>query len=67
MNEPDVVNKMMVHLGLQKGNAVLGIFQKYITGHFKGAPGASTMNGSIQVLHSGLFPGNRNADKLSKS
>ena len=38
-NESDAIDKMM-HLGRQKGNAVLGIFQKYLTGHPKGAAGA---------------------------
>ena len=66
-NESDAINKMMMHLGRQKGNAVLGIFQKYLTGHPKGAAGAWMMNGAIQVLNSGLVPGNRNADNVDKN
>jgi fatty acid synthase subunit alpha len=66
-NESDAINKMMMHLGRHKGNAVLGIFQKYLTGHPKGAAGAWMMNGAIQVLNSGLVPGNRNADNVDKS
>jgi len=39
-NESDVICQQMVHLGRKKGNALLGIFQKYLTGHPKGAAGA---------------------------
>jgi len=63
-NESDTLNKMMIHLGRTKGNALLGIFQKYLTGHPKGAAGAWMMNGGIQCLNSGLVPGNRNADNV---
>lgn len=66
-NESDAINKMMIHLGRHKGNAVLGIFQKYLTGHPKGAAGAWMVNGAIQVLNSGLVPGNRNADNVDKN
>lgn len=65
-NESDVICQQMKHLGRKKGNAVLGIFQKYLTGHPKGAAGAWMMNGCLQVLNSGLVPGNRNADNVDK-
>ncbi|KAI9845580.1 MAG: 3-oxoacyl-[acyl-carrier-protein] synthase [Sclerophora amabilis] len=65
-NESDVICKQLAHLGRQKGNAVLGIFQKYLTGHPKGAAGAWMFNGCLQVLNSGLVPGNRNADNVDK-
>src|SRR2546421_4144090 len=61
-NESEVLCKQMKHLGRKKGNALLGIFQKYLTGHPKGAAGAWMFNGCLQVLNSGLVPGNRNAD-----
>ena len=63
-NESDVLCQQMKHLGRKKGNALLGIFQKYLTGHPKGAAGAWMVNGCIQVLNSGLVPGNRNADNV---
>ena len=63
-NESDVICQQMKHLGRQKGNAVLGIFQKYLTGHPKGAAGAFMFNGCLQVLDTGLVPGNRNADNI---
>ena len=66
-NESDAINKMMMHLGRQKGNALLGIFQKYLTGHLKGAAGAWMMNGAIQILNLGLVPSNRNADNVDKN
>ncbi|KAH7138994.1 hypothetical protein B0J11DRAFT_501178 [Dendryphion nanum] len=65
-NESDVICSQMRHLGRTKGNALLGIFQKYLTGHPKGAAGAWMFNGCLQVLNSGLVPGNRNADNVDK-
>ena len=63
-NESDAINKMMTHLGRKKGNALLGVFQKYLTGHPKGAAGAWMMNGALQIMNSGIVPGNRNADNI---
>ena len=65
-NESDVICQQMKHLGRKKGNALLGIFQKYLTGHPKGAAGAWMFNGGLQVLNSGLVPGNKNADNVDK-
>ncbi|CRG88720.1 fatty acid synthase subunit alpha, fungi type [Talaromyces islandicus] len=65
-NESDVICQQLKHLGRKKGNAVLGIFQKYLTGHPKGAAGAWMLNGCLQVLNSGIVPGNRNADNVDK-
>lgn len=63
-NESSVICQQLRHLGRKKGNAVLGIFQKYLTGHPKGAAGAWMLNGCLQVLNTGLVPGNRNADNV---
>jgi fatty acid synthase subunit alpha len=65
-NESEVLCKQMKHLGRKKGNALMGIFQKYLTGHPKGAAGAWMFNGCLQVLNSGLVPGNRNADNVDQ-
>ncbi|KAH0325133.1 fatty acid synthase subunit alpha, partial [Aureobasidium melanogenum] len=65
-NESDVICQQMEHLGRKKGKALLGIFQKYLTGHPKGAAGAWMFNGCLQVLNSGIVPGNRNADNVDK-
>lgn len=65
-NECDVLCKQMKHLGRTKGNALMGIFQKYLTGHPKGAAGGFMINGCLQTLNSGLVPGNRNADNVDK-
>lgn len=65
-NESDVICQQMKHLGRKKGNALLGIFQKYLTGHPKGAAGAWMFNGCLQVLNSGFVPGNRNADNIDQ-
>jgi fatty acid synthase subunit alpha len=65
-NESSVICQQLAHLGRTKGNPVLGIFQKYLTGHPKGAAGAWMMNGCLQVLNTGLVPGNRNADNVDQ-
>ncbi|KAJ2906353.1 putative fatty acid synthase subunit alpha protein [Zalerion maritima] len=65
-NESSVICQQLAHLGRKKGNAVMGIFQKYLTGHPKGAAGAWMMNGCLQVLNTGLVPGNRNADNVDQ-
>ena len=65
-NESEVICRQLEHLGRKKGNALLGIFQKYLTGHPKGAAGAWMFNGCLQVLNSGLVPGNRNADNIDQ-
>ncbi|KAI1082891.1 hypothetical protein F5B20DRAFT_530768 [Whalleya microplaca] len=65
-NESSVICQQLRHLGRKKGNALMGVFQKYLTGHPKGAAGAWMFNGCLQVLNSGLVPGNRNADNVDK-
>lgn len=65
-NESRTLCQMMEHLGRKKGNAMLGIFQKFLTGHPKGAAGGWMMNGALQCLNTGLVPGNRNADNIDK-
>ncbi|KAI0483302.1 fatty acid synthase subunit alpha [Xylariaceae sp. FL0804] len=65
-NESSVICQQLRHLGRKKGNAVMGIFQKYLTGHPKGAAGAWMFNGCLQVLNTGLVPGNRNADNIDE-
>lgn len=65
-NESATINEMMKHLGRSEGNPVIGVFQKFLTGHPKGAAGAWMMNGALQILNSGVIPGNRNADNVDK-
>ncbi|GAO46578.1 fatty acid synthase alpha-subunit [Saitoella complicata NRRL Y-17804] len=65
-NESDAISKQLTHLGRKKGNAVLGVFQKYLTGHPKGAAGAWMLNGALQILNTGIVPGNRNADNVDR-
>ncbi|KAJ8124175.1 hypothetical protein O1611_g9425 [Lasiodiplodia mahajangana] len=63
-NESSVINQQMTHLHRSEGNPLFVICQKYLTGHPKGAAGAWMFNGCLQVLESGLVPGNRNADDI---
>ena len=55
-NEGDVICKQLRHLGRSKSNVILGICQKYLTGHPKGLAGAWMFNGALQVLDTGLVP-----------
>ncbi|KAI7866261.1 fatty acid synthase [Spinellus fusiger] len=66
-NESRVLDTQLKHLGRSKGNALLAIAQKHLTGHPK-APAASWMaNGIMQTLLSGTVPGNRNADNVDEA
>lgn len=63
-NESNVINQQMEHLGRTSGNPLLAISQKYMTGHPKGPAGAWMLNGCLQILQTGIVPGNRNADNI---
>ncbi|THC93898.1 hypothetical protein EYZ11_006616 [Aspergillus tanneri] len=67
LNEATVIQMQMTHLGRSKGNPLFTISQKYLTGHPKGAAGAWMFNGGLQVLQTGLVPGNRNADNIDQT
>ncbi|XPS80623.1 Fatty-acyl-CoA synthase system [Ascochyta lentis] len=63
LNEGRVITQQMDHLQ-RRGPPLLAICQKSVTGHPK-APAASWMlNGCLQVLGSGLVPGNTKADNV---
>lgn len=66
INESEVLNKQFVHLGRTPGNVCVGIFQKYLTGHPKGAAAGFMFNGVLQVMATGIIPGNRNADNIDE-
>ncbi|TPX18964.1 uncharacterized protein E0L32_011357 [Thyridium curvatum] len=65
-NEIKVFQQQLCHLGRTKGVPVMGVFQKHLTGHSKGAAGAWMLNGCLQILNDGLVPGNRNADNIDE-
>ncbi|KAF9776600.1 hypothetical protein IL306_005198, partial [Fusarium sp. DS 682] len=66
LNETEVLQKQLSHLGRQDGNILPAIFQKYLTGHSKGAAAAWMLNGCVQALDSNIIPGQRNADNIDK-
>ncbi|KAF7712320.1 PKS/NRPS-like protein biosynthetic cluster [Penicillium ucsense] len=66
LNETDVIQKQLAHLGREDGHLLYCIFQKYLTGHSKGAAAAWMLNGCLQTLGSGLIPGQRNADNIDE-
>ncbi|KAL3469428.1 hypothetical protein BJX99DRAFT_268262 [Aspergillus californicus] len=64
INEGDVINTQMEHLGRKKGNPLLSVCQKSLTGHPKAGAGAWQLNGCLQMLQDRIIPGNRNADNI---
>ena len=64
LNESEVVNTQVGHLGRSKGNLLPTVFQKWLTGHPKGAAAAWMLNGCLQMLEHQIIPGNRNADNV---
>ncbi|OHE96344.1 fatty acid synthase subunit alpha [Colletotrichum orchidophilum] len=63
-NEMDIIQRQLQHLGRTPGNVLLGVFQKHLTGHPKGPASSWMLNGCLQVLGTGLIPGNTNADNV---
>ncbi|KAJ3195403.1 3-oxoacyl-[acyl-carrier-protein] synthase [Irineochytrium annulatum] len=63
-NESSAINQQMEHLGRTKGNCLPSVFQKHLTGHPKGAAAGWMLNGVLQVLETGIIPGNRNLDNV---
>ncbi|KAJ2724547.1 fatty acid synthase alpha subunit Lsd1 [Coemansia sp. Benny D115] len=64
-NESQVVEKQFQKLGRTPGNACPVVCQKWLTGHPKGAAAAWMLNGVMQILRTGIIPGNRNADNIA--
>lgn len=64
VNESQVLQRQLQHLGRSEGNICMSIFQKHLTGHPKGAAGAWMLNGLMQSMLSGIVPGNSNADNI---
>jgi len=62
INETTVTNTQMDSLDRKLGDPLFTVWQKYLTGHPKGASGACMLNGCIQMLKDNTIPGNRNAD-----
>jgi len=65
-NESSVVQKQFEHLGRTPGNICLVVAQKWLTAHPKGAAAAWMLNGALQILNSGVVPGNRNLDNCAE-
>ncbi|KAH0292690.1 fatty acid synthase subunit alpha, partial [Aureobasidium sp. EXF-3399] len=66
VNETDVVKQQVEHLGRSPAAPLLVVCQKSSTGHPKGAAGAWQLNGCVQMLRTGIVPGNRNADNIEQ-
>ncbi|KAM3160792.1 Fatty acid synthase subunit alpha [Lachancea thermotolerans] len=66
LNESQILDTIMQHLGRTPGNPLLAVFQKHLTGHPKGAAGAWMANGLLQLMQDRVVPGNRNADNIDQ-
>ncbi|CEM29078.1 unnamed protein product [Vitrella brassicaformis CCMP3155] len=66
-NESQVLNRQLEHLGRKKGHPLFTIWQKWLTGHPKGAACGWMVNGLIQAMHTGLLPPQRNADNVDSA
>lgn len=64
VNEAATLDHQMRHLGRRRGNPLFTIAQKSVIGHGLGASSAYAVNGGLQAMHSGVIPGNRNADDI---
>jgi phosphopantetheine--protein transferase-like protein len=64
VNESEVTQRQMESLQRSEGNPLLVVCQKSLTGHPKGAAASWMLNGLLQIMSSGLVPGNRNADDI---
>ncbi|KAH7370156.1 thiolase-like protein [Rhexocercosporidium sp. MPI-PUGE-AT-0058] len=64
INETTVLQQQLSHMGRHPGNPIMAVCQKYLTGHSKGGAGAWMVNGGLQILETGIVPGNRNADNI---
>ncbi|KAJ2358459.1 fatty acid synthase alpha subunit Lsd1 [Coemansia sp. RSA 2618] len=65
LNESEIVERQLKHLGRTRGNVVFAVCQKYLTGHPKGPAAMWMLNGVMQILRTGIVPGNRNADNIA--
>lgn len=65
-NESNIINKQMDHLGRTKGNPLATVNQNFLTGHPKEAAASWMLNGGLQILQTGIIPGNRNADNVDE-
>lgn len=64
VNEAAVMQAQLAFLGRSPGNVLPCCLQKGLLGHGKGAAGAFAVNSCLQMLATGLIPGNRNADDV---
>jgi len=64
-NESEITHKQLEHLGRTAGNPIMVVCQKYLTGHPKGAAAAWMFNGLLQIMQSGIVPGNHNNDNTA--
>ncbi|PVU85583.1 hypothetical protein BB559_006933 [Furculomyces boomerangus] len=66
LNEAEIITEQLRKLGRSKGNVCPLVSQKSITGHAKGGASSLATNGLIQMLMTGIIPGNLSADNISE-
>jgi len=63
-NENKLHDKIQRALGRTEGNPLWVVSQKTLTGHSKGGAAAWQMGGILQMMATGVIPGNRNLDSV---
>lgn len=63
LNETKTLQQQLTHLG-RKGPPLISMCQKSVTGHPKGPAASWMLNGCLQVLQTGLVPGNVACDNV---
>ncbi len=63
-NEADLHQRVQDALGRTPGNPLLVVSQKTVTGHSKGGAAAWQVDGALQMMETGIVPGNRNLESL---
>ena len=58
-NEADLHHRIQTAIGRTPGNPLLVVSQKSVTGHAKGGAAAWQVAGVLQMMESGIVPGNR--------
>ena len=63
-NEADLHERIQTALGRTAGNPLLVVSQKTVTGHAKGGAAAWQVDGVLQMMETGVVPGNRNLESV---
>lgn len=64
LNEVSAIQTQLKHLGRSTDDPIKDVCQNSLTGHPIGAACAWMVHSGLQILDTGLIPGNRNVDNI---